>query len=41
MLLPGPPSGSNKVLLIGGTNGTATLFETATTEQFDAANPSR
>ena len=38
ILLPGPPSGSTKVLLIGGANGDATL-STATTEQFDAANP--
>ena len=38
VLLPGPPSGSNKVLLIGGANGDATL-STATTEQFDASNP--
>jgi hypothetical protein len=38
VLLPGPPSGSTKVLLIGGANGDASL-STATTEQFDAANP--
>jgi hypothetical protein len=38
VLLPGPPSGSTKVLLIGGANGDATL-STATTEQFDASNP--
>jgi Galactose oxidase-like, Early set domain/Kelch motif len=39
VLLPGPPSGSTKVLLVGGANGDANL-STATTEQFDAANPS-
>ena len=39
VLLPGPPSGSNKVLLIGGANNVADT-STATTEQFDAANPS-
>ena len=39
VLLPGPPSGSNKVLLIGGANGVADT-STATTEQFDASNPS-
>ena len=39
VLLPGPPSGSNKVLLIGGANEVADT-STATTEQFDAANPS-
>jgi hypothetical protein len=39
VLLPGPPAGSTKVLLIGGANNTADS-STATTEQFDAANPS-
>jgi Galactose oxidase-like, Early set domain/Kelch motif len=39
VLLPGPPSGSSKVLLIGGaTNGDAN-GSTATTEELDAANP--
>jgi hypothetical protein len=38
VLLPGPPAGSTKVLLIGGANGDAAL-STATTEQFDAADP--
>jgi hypothetical protein len=39
VLLPGPPSGSTKVLLVGGANGNPDL-STATTEQFDAADPS-
>ncbi len=39
VLLPGPPSGSTKVLLIGGANNVSDT-STATTEQFDAANPS-
>ncbi|HSJ73893.1 MAG TPA: galactose oxidase-like domain-containing protein, partial [Miltoncostaeaceae bacterium] len=39
VLLPGPPSGSSKVLLIGGATTGDANASTATTEQLDAANP--
>jgi hypothetical protein len=39
VLLPGPPSGSTNVLLVGGATTGDAAGSTATTEQLDAANP--
>ena len=39
VLLPGPPSGSSRVMLIGGAYDSHADLSTATTESFDAAQP--